>query len=65
MARDNALLEAKRAEKQRQQSEGVVRIAELEDRMAIDDAGTEEAHPRTQKGVLCIFFSRNSVTNPN
>ena len=52
IARDNALLEEKRNEKRRQQAKGIAQIAELEDRMAIDDAGAEGAHPRNQKGSL-------------
>jgi len=59
MARDNALVEEKKSEKKRQQTKSVARIAELEDRMAIDDAGAEGAHPRNQKGlfVMYLFFA--------
>ena len=58
MARDRALLEEKKTEKSRQQTQSFERIAELEDRMAIDDAGAESAHPRNKKGKLsCIVFS--------
>jgi hypothetical protein len=56
MARDKALLEEEKAAKKRQQSKGIERIAELEDQMAIDDAGAEEAHPRNQKGTLVQVF---------
>lgn len=50
IARDNALLEEKKNEKNRRQTKGIARIAELEDQMAIDDTGAEGAHPRNQKG---------------
>jgi len=64
MARDKALLEEKKAEKKRQQTKGIERIAELEDRMAIDDAGAEGAHPRNQKGTFVChvvsFFALGS-----
>lgn len=57
MARDKAIAEEKKERKKRQQTKGIARIAELEDRMAIDDAGVEGAHPRNQKGSLsCAFF---------
>jgi hypothetical protein len=55
IARDNALLEEKKAEKQLQQTQGIARIAVLEDRMAVDDAGAESAHPRSQKGEFSYF----------
>jgi hypothetical protein len=65
MARDRNLLEEKKAEKSRQQTQSIERIAELEDQMAIDDAGAESAHPRNQKGQLsCIVFSHYWGTNP-
>ena len=59
IARDNALKEEKKAEKNRQQTKGVARIADLEDQMAIDDAEAEGAHPRNQKGSLSYvtFFA--------
>lgn len=59
MARDNALLEEQKAAKARQRTEAIGRIADLEDRMAIDDAGAEGAHPRNQKGSfhVYLFFS--------
>lgn len=56
MARDRALLEEKKAENKRQQDKGIERIAELEDRMAIDDAGAEGAHPRNRKGTFVMLF---------
>jgi hypothetical protein len=67
MARDKAILEEKTLEKKRQKTESIARIAELEDRMAIDDASTVDAHPRNQKGLPRIAFFRvcYSVTNPN
>ena len=45
MAWDKALLAVKKAEENLQKAQGMARIAELEDRMAIDDAGAESAHP--------------------
>jgi hypothetical protein len=56
MARDKALLEEKKAEKMSQRNKGITRIAELEDRMVIDDAGAEDAHPQKLKGVFGISF---------
>jgi hypothetical protein len=50
IARDNALLEEKKAEKQHQKTEGIARIADLEDQMAVDDTGAESTHPQSQKG---------------
>ena len=49
MARDKALLAVKKAKENLQKAQGIARIAELEDRMAIDDASTESAHPRKKK----------------
>ena len=57
MARDNALKEEKKAEKTRQRSKSVACVAELEDRMAIEDAGAFGAHPRNQKGSFVLFSS--------
>ena len=45
MARDKARLEEQKAEKKRQQTQGIEHIAELEDQMAIDDAGAVDSHP--------------------
>ena len=43
--------------KKREQTEGIARIAELEDQMAVNDASAESAHPRKKKGLLsCIFL---------
>ena len=58
MAWDRAIEEEKKEQKRCQQKKGIAHIAELEDRMAIDDAGVEGAHPRNQKGsLLFVFFS--------
>ena len=58
IARDKAALEEQKNEISRQHMQVVTRIAELEDRMAIDDAGAEGAHPRNQKGSLTrIIFA--------
>ena len=57
MDRDNALQEEKKAQKKRQRTKGITRIAVLEDQMAIDDASADGAHPRNQKGSLTnIYF---------
>ena len=56
MARDKARLEEQKAEKKRQQTQGIERIAELEDRMAIDDAGAVDSHPRNQKGSCFVYL---------
>ena len=45
MARDRALEEERKAEEKRQKTKGITRIAELENRMAIDDANTAGTHP--------------------
>ena len=55
MARDKALLAAKKAEENLQKAQGIACIAELEDRMAIDDASAESAHPRNHKGSCLVF----------
>jgi hypothetical protein len=57
VARDNALKQEKIDQKKRQQTKGIALIAELEDRMAIDDASAEGAHPRNQKGMfVCHMY---------
>jgi hypothetical protein len=56
MARDKALLEEQKAEKKRQQTQVIERIAELEDRMAIDDADAVGSHPRNQKGSCFVYL---------
>ena len=55
MGRDKALLAAKKAKENLQKAQGIAHIAELEDWMAIDDAGTESAHPRNHKGSCLVF----------
>lgn len=55
MARDKALLAVKKAEENLKKVQGIARIAELEDRMAIDDAGAGSAHPRNHKGSCLVF----------
>ena len=55
IARDKAILEVKKAEEKLQKLQAIARIAELEDRMAIDDAGAESAHPRNHKGSCLLF----------
>ena len=45
MARDKALLAVKKAKENLQKAQGIACIAELEDRMPIDDAGAKSAHP--------------------
>lgn len=57
IAQDNALQEEKKNEKRRQQTNSIAHIAELEDRMAVDDAVAEGAHPRNHKGSLLFFFA--------
>lgn len=66
IARDNALQEEKKEQKNRQQTKSITRIAELEDQMAIDDANAEGAHPRNQKGSLpyVSFFLPYWLTIP-
>lgn len=57
MDRDKALQEEKKEQKKRQQTKGITHIAALEDRMAVDDANTDGAHPRNQKGTFPSFSS--------
>jgi hypothetical protein len=52
IARDKALEDEQKHQKKNQRTKSVARIAELEDRMAIDDASAENAHPRNQKSLL-------------
>lgn len=56
IAHDKALQEEKKNEKKRKQTKSIALIANLEDQMAIDDAGAEGAHPR-YKGSLLSFFT--------
>ena len=56
MAWDKALQEEARYQKERQETESINRIVELEDQMALDDASTESTHPRNQKGLSYVFF---------
>ena len=56
MACDKARLEEQKAKKKRQQTQGIECIAELEDRMAIDDAGAVDSHPRNQKGSCFVYL---------
>src|SRR5882762_9478686 len=55
MARDKALQEVKKAEENLQKAQSITHIAEMEDRMAIDDAGAESAHSRNHKGSCLVF----------
>ena len=58
MAWDKALQEEKKAEKKYPQMKGIARIAELEDQMAVNDAGARTAHPRNEKGSFsCTFLN--------
>ena len=43
---------------------GIARIAELEDRMAVDDARARTAHPWNEKGSFSCTFLNYWVTNP-
>ena len=54
MARDKALLAAKKAKENLQKAQG---IAELKDRMAINDASAESAHPQNHKGSCLALLS--------
>ena len=64
MAQDKALQE-KKAEKKHQQMKGIARIVELEDRMAVDDAGARTAHPQNEKGLFSCTFLNYWVTIQN
>jgi hypothetical protein len=61
--RDNALIQEANAAKKRKKNEGIARIAQLEDKMAVDDASAGSAHPRSHHGaLLLLWFSTD--TNP-
>jgi hypothetical protein len=55
IAHEDALLQAKKEEKTRKQNKAIMRIAELEDQMAVDDVGAENAHPRNHEGLSILF----------
>ena len=58
MAWDKALQEEKKAEKKHQQMKGIACIVELEDQMAVDDAGAGTTHPQNEKGSFsCTFLN--------
>jgi hypothetical protein len=44
--RDRALKQMERALKEKEREDNILRVAQLEDRMAIEDANEESAHPR-------------------
>lgn len=52
----NAVLQKEKDEKVRKQKEGITKIAQLENQMAIDDASTESAHPRNSKGLPSLVY---------
>ena len=64
MAQDKALQE-KKAEKKHQQMKGIAHIVELEDRMAVDDAGAGTTHPQNEKGLFSCTFLNYWVTIQN
>jgi hypothetical protein len=49
--RDKALLQEKKEANAREKPASVTRVAQLEDRMAVEDSGAESAHP-CRNGVL-------------
>ena len=58
MAQDKALQEEKKSQKKHQQMKGIACIAELEDRMAVDNARARTAHPQNEKGSFsCTFLN--------
>lgn len=51
IARDEALLLAKKEAEKKRKDEGIARVAQMEDKMAINDANVRSAHPRSRKGI--------------
>jgi hypothetical protein len=47
---ERALLRAKKEAEKQKKDEGIARVAQLEDKMALDDANIGSSHPRSQKG---------------
>ena len=52
---DNALLQEKTQAEEQKKNEGIAYVAQLEDRMAVDDANIGSAHPRNHSGTLLSF----------
>jgi GH15 family glucan-1,4-alpha-glucosidase len=48
---DRALLLAKTEAEKQKKNEGISRVAQLEDKMATDDANIGSTHPRSHKGI--------------
>jgi hypothetical protein len=51
---DKALLRSKKEAETQKKNEGIARVAQLEDQMAIDDANIGNSHPRSHKGTKLI-----------
>jgi hypothetical protein len=49
---DNALLQEKKEAKATSKQASIARVAELEDRMAVNDSGAEKAYPRDYHGTF-------------
>jgi hypothetical protein len=56
--RDNALLQQEKEAEAQKKNEGIARVAQLEDKMAIDDTKTGGAHPRNNHSdLISLCFS--------
>ena len=61
---DNALLQEKKEALAREKADSVARVAQLEDKMAVEDSGAESAHPRNSRGTL-LHLLHGNVTDIN
>jgi hypothetical protein len=53
---DKAVLQSKKDAEKQNKDEGVSRVAQLEDKMAIDDANVGRSHPRSHKGIQVMLI---------
>jgi hypothetical protein len=54
---DKAVLREKKQAEEQKTNEGIARVAQLEDKMALDEADAGSAHPRSRAGILLSFAS--------
>ena len=51
MDHDRALQQEKKEAEKKRKNDGIARVAQLEDKMAIDEANIASAHPRSRQGI--------------
>lgn len=51
MERDRALQQERKQTEKTRKNKGIASVAQLEDRMAINEANIESAHPRSRQGI--------------